>query len=442
MSPGEKKSGAQPTVLRSAFLQALDDPRRGGAEALQFIADGAMAFDGAGRILALMPWMDFVAANPHWPSTHRLADGRGKLVIPGLIDAHLHFPQLLIMGAHGEQLLQWLERHVFPAEERFADEGFAAEVAELFWPALHRHGTTTAIVYSSVHSPATALLAEAAQRHGARGALGKVMMDRNVPASMAESTDRSLGESDELAHRIGAMPRLQYAFTPRFAPTCSPEMLSGIGRLLARHPTAYVQTHMSETEAEVAWVKELFPEARDYADVYDKYGLLTPRTLLGHGIWLSDRERKRIKETGAVIVHCPVSNQFLGSGSFNLGAAADAGITVALGSDIAGGNTLSMFRVMDAAAKVQLLRGYRVSPALNLYMATLGNARALGQGGEIGSLEAGKQADFVMLDLAASAELAWRAQGSGCAEDIAAALVHLGDERIVAQTWVAGRRVR
>ena len=423
---------AQPTVLRGAVLtfEASGDHRY----VAHFTADGAVAWGADGLITEVAPWARFIQEQPRWAECYVYRGAPGRVIMPGLIDAHLHFPQMNILGAFGSQLLEWLDTHVFPAEARFAEKEYAAAMAARFWPWLASHGTTASCVYSSSHDVATEALCAAAASAGARAIIGTVLMDRNGPADLLQPTATALAAADQFLQRLKHHPRLEYALTPRFAPTCSVALLKGLGALLKKHPGTAVQTHLAENHGEIAWVKELFPTARDYTDVYDAAGLLTPRTLLGHGIWLTDGELARLAETRAVIVHCPVSNQFLGSGAANLHRLRKAGVRVALGSDIAGGNTLSMFQVMDAAAKTALSTGHGVAPLQWLGLATAGNADALGWGQRMGRLAPGYEANVVVVNPGAAPE-------HQALESLAATLVHRGDDRMVEATVVLGRWV-
>ena len=368
-------------------------------------------------------------------------DLTGMLVLPGFVDAHVHFVQTDIVGSHGRRLLEWLETYTFPAERAFADAKHAHEVAEFFVQELLRNGTTTALVMGSVHPGSVDAIFAAAQRRGMRLIAGKVMMDRNCPEDLRDTAASGYADSKALIGKWHGKGRLQYAVTPRFAPTSTPEQLTAAGRLAAEHPDAFVHTHLSENEEEVEWVRRLFPERRDYLDVYDHYGLLRRRTVLAHSIWIDDRERRRIAAAGSAVVHCPTCNLVMGSGLFDLRAASEAGVRTALGTDIGGGTSFSLLRVMDEAYKVAQLRREVLSPVRAFYLATLGGARALHIDDRIGSLRVGREADFVVLDPAATPLLARRMAKAGTLAEKLAVLMTLGDERAVVRTYVAGRLV-
>ena len=320
---------------------------------LRDVPDGALAVDAAGHIGSVGT---FEAVTAEWPS-EPVQDLRPLWLLPGLVDLHSHLPQHEAVAQDGLELLPWLESHIFPAESRFSDPEWAALAARSYFRDQLALGTTTTVVYGSVHAQATHRAFQEAEQSGIRGILGKVMMDRNVPDALRETTEASLAESGELCATWHGRDsgRLQYAFTPRFAPTCSMELLRGAARLAERHG-AYVQTHLSENFNEIQWVHELFPEARDYTDVYARAGLLGPRTLLGLGIHLSPSERAAIRAAGAAIVHCPRSNAFLRSGIMPLRRWLEEGLGVGLGTDVGGGPSLDLWAEMAMACTASKLR--------------------------------------------------------------------------------------
>jgi guanine deaminase len=346
-----------------------------------------------------------------------------------------------IVGSHGRRLLEWLETYTFPAERAFADAGHAQEVAEFFVQELLRNGTTTALVMGSVHPGSVDAIFAAAQRRGMRLIAGKVMMDRNCPEDLRDTAASSYADSKALIEKWHGKGRLQYAITPRFAPTSSPEQLTAAGRLAAEHPDAFVHTHLSENEEEVEWVRKLFPERRNYLDVYDHYGLVRPKSVFAHSIWLDAAERGRIAHAQGAVVHCPTCNLVMGSGLFDLRAAADAGMRVALGTDIGGGTSFSLLRVMDEAYKVAQLRREVLPPVRAFHLATLGAARALHLDDRIGALVPGREADFIVLDPGATPLLARRMANAGTLAEKLSVLMTLGDERAIARTYVAGQLV-
>lgn len=402
-------------AIRASFLHCVGDP---GLtldavrlwETVEFYPDGVLVIGGAagrGRILELG---HAAAVLPRLGPGVPVEDRRGRLIVPGFIDTHVHFPQIDVIGSYGEQLLEWLERYTFPAERRYADPGYAAEAARLFVSEMLAEGTTTAAVYCTVHpESADAFFAEA-QRRDLRMIAGKVLMDRNAPPWLRDTPASGERDTRALIGRWHGRDRLSYALTPRFAPTSTPEQLAACARIAKDHRDIYIQSHVAENRAEVAWVRELFPEARSYLDVYDRCGLLRDRAIYGHCIWLDEADRARMAESGAAASFCPSSNLFLGSGLYDLRAARRADQRVGLGSDVGGGTHLSMLRTLGDAYKVLQLQGIALSPAAALHLATLGSAEALCLSDRIGSLRPGREADLAVLDPAALPLLQRRAR--------------------------------
>jgi guanine deaminase len=401
--------------------------------------DGYMAVEASGRIVSVGDWRDLPAEFANTPVTEL---GPDVLVTPGFVDTHLHAPQLEMIGSYGGHLLEWLNRYTFPTEMKFSDPAHASLIAKAFFEELLRCGTLTALIFSTVHYEATEIFFEEAERRGFRGIIGKTLMDRNAPDALLDrSPETSYEESRRLLQKWHKRGLLRYAITPRFAPTSSPEQLRLAGELKREFPDAYVHSHISENEHEVAWVRELFPEDAEYADVYDRHGLLGERTVLAHGIHLTAEELDLLSRRGARIAHCPNSNLFLGSGLFPLHRVLEAGVLVGLGTDIGAGTTPCVFNAMADAYKVQQVQNVSLSPFHLWYLATLGGARALSLDAETGSLEAGKSADFLMLDLRATPLIAMRCARASSLEDLLAALIFMGDDRVVSRAWIAGREV-
>jgi guanine deaminase len=421
-------------VYRSRLFTPLRDPLAEGiAESYRWFDDGHLAVDADGRIASIGEWSEAPAGE--------VVDLSGKLITPGLVDTHLHAPQLEMIGSYGGHLLEWLNRYTFPTERKFEDPVHARRVARAFYDELLRNGTLTALIFSTVHATATDIFFEEAESRGFRGIIGKTMMDRHAPDYLLDrSAQSSYDESRALLEKWHGRGLLRYAITPRFAPTSTPEQLELAGQLKREFPDAWVHTHISENRNEVAWVQELFPEA-EYADVYDHYGLLGERTVLAHGVWLTPEELDLLARRGTRISHCPNSNLFLGSGLFPLFRIREAGVIVGLGSDIGAGTTPSLFNAMADAYKVQQVQGVSLSPFQLWYLATLGGARALTLDAETGSLEAGKSADFLVLDLQATPLLEMRTTRASSPEDLLAGLIFMGDDRAVEQSFIAGRRV-
>ena len=425
-------------VVRGAVLTYRDDPAAAGPRrAVRFHRRGAVAVGADGRIA----WRGPAGRLPERFRPLPADDYGDALVLPGFIDAHIHFPQYRMLAAPGKDLLDWLNRFTFPEEHRYASAAHARTAAERFLDRLVQHGTTAALVFSSVHAGAADALFAAAERRGHAIVSGKTMMDRNAPEALRDDPVTGARDSEALIERWHLRGRLRYAITVRFAVTSTEAQLRAAGELSAAHPDCHVHSHLSETEDELALVGELFPWAADYTDVYDRFGLLGPRSVFAHGIHLSDRECARLHESESVVVHCPTANTFLGSGLFDGGrlARAERPVRVGIGTDVGGGTSYSMLATLGEAYKVAMLTG-RMPGAHDLFhLATRGNAMHLGLGDEIGTLEAGRWADLVVLDPAATPVLADRHALSEGLEDTLFALAILGDDRAVRATYVAGR---
>lgn len=420
-------------VLRGEIVSFDDDPRISSG-ALQHWQDGLLIIED-GRITAVGETSRLLATLP--PGTP-VDDWSGRLILPGFIDTHIHYPQTDVIASHGEQLLTWLERYTFPMERGFADLALARETAEFFLDELLRNGTTTALVFATVHPESVEAIFEAAAARRLRLAAGKVLMDRNCPAYLRDTPQSGYDQSLALIRRWHGRDRLSYAVTPRFAPTSSEAQLEAASALCRENPGVLMQTHVAENRDEVAWVKELFPSARSYLDVYRRYDLLGPRAVLAHGIYLDDVDRAQLAASGASIAFCPTSNLFVGSGLFNYGKMHAAGARVALATDVGGGTCFSMLRTMHEAYKVCQLVGVPFSALDAFYLATLGGARSMGFESSIGSIAPGREADLVILDLDATPLMARRMALAGTLEERLFALMILGDDRSVAATYVLG----
>ena len=365
-------------------------------------------------------------------------DHTGRLILPGFVDCHVHCPQLDIIAADGSRLLEWLERHAYPEEMKFADRAHAAAVAAAFLDELLRRGTTTALVFATVHPQSVDALFEAARARNMRLIAGKVLMDRNCPAALTDDAATGYSDSRRLIERWHGVGRLGYAITPRFAITSSDAQLEAAGRLAAEFPDVWIHTHLAENADEIAEVARLFPERRGYLDVYRHHGLLRERAVFAHCLHLDRPELDALAAGHGAAAFCPTSNLFLGSGLFDLRAATAAGVRVGLATDVGGGTSLSMLTTIGEAYKVLKLRDQPLPAARAVYLATLGAARALGLGDRIGSFEPGKEADFVVLDPAATPLTARRTAGAASIAELIFALAYLGDDRHVAATYVAG----
>lgn len=428
-------------ALRGPFLTCTGDPFRDGVEATRhYEADGIVAIAN-GRI---------VEAGAARQVRKRLAPGtpierlpRGTLLAPGFIDCHVHYAQLAVIASYGAQLIDWLERYTFPAEAALAKPAYARSMARQFFDATLACGTTTTATYCTVHPGSVDAFFEEALRRGVRAVAGKVLMDRNAPAALADTAQSGYDDSKALIARWHGRGRLGYAITPRFAPTSSPAQLEAARALWQEHPECWLQSHLAENRREIAWVRELFPQARDYVDVYARFGLLGRRALYGHGIHLSERELATLADTGTALVHCPTSNLFLGSGVFSWHRAKKSRrpIRVGIGTDVGGGTSLSMLTTLGEAYKVAQLDGMSLLPAQSFYLATRGGAEALDLQASIGSIAPGMEADLVVLDLEATPLLSQRVRHAETIDDALFALFTLGDDRAVAATYVDGRCV-
>lgn len=426
---------AQPHAYRGSLLHYTDDPTRDPA-AQHYLDDGLLIIED-GKVLGAKPFAEASAAELALPRT----DYRGKLLMPGFIDTHIHFPQTEMVAAYGEQLLEWLNTYTFPTERKFADPAYAARRADFFIDELLRNGTTTALVFATVHPASVDALFAAADAKRMRLIAGKVLMDRNAPDYLTDTAESGYRQSQALIAKWHHHNRLLYAVTPRFAPTSSPEQLAAAGKLFHETPGLYLHTHLSENRNEIAWVKSLFPEREGYLDVYDHYGLTGPRAVFAHGIHLEAKEEQTLAQSGSAVAFCPTSNLFLGSGLFRLHPLKTAGVRVGLGTDIGAGTSFSLLQTLNEGYKVQQLQGEKLSAAEGLYQATLGGARALYLEDKLGNFLPGKEADFVVLEWAATPLQQLRQENSRDLADRLFALMMLGDERNVAATYVDGRQV-
>jgi guanine deaminase len=415
-------------AFRGTLVWFTGDPRVA-RDALRCIDDGLLLVE-EGRIVSAESYQDTTGVD--------VVDYRGKLLMPGFVDAHVHSAQTDVIASESSSLLDWLDRHTFPAEARFVDAAHARQGSEYFLDELLRNGTTTAAVFPSVHPESVDAFFGAAERRGLRMAAGKVMMDRHCPEAVRDEAESSYRDAQALIHRWHGKGRLAYAVTPRFAPTSSERQLELAGRLLEEHAGLLLQTHLSEHEEEVRWVRELFPWARNYLDVYARYGMIRPGALFAHCLHLDAGEWERLAAGGAAAVHCPSSNLFLGSGLFDLAAARRAGARVSLGSDVGGGTSFSMLRTMHDAHKVARMRRAPFDALDGFYLATLGGARALGMQERIGSFQPGREADFIVLRPDATPLLARRMAQAESIEARLFLLMTLGDERAIEATYILG----
>jgi guanine deaminase len=387
-----------------------------------------------------------IAAVGHGPDLRRahpgaaVADFGEALILPGFVDAHMHYPQTGIVASWGKRLIDWLNGYTFPEEMRLADPAHARAQADLTLDLALAHGTTSLLSFCTIHEGSVDAWFAAAEARGMRVAGGRTCMDRNAPEGLRDTAQAAHDESARLIARWHGRGRATYAVTPRFTPTSSPAQLEALGALWAANPGCLMQTHLSEQTDEVEWVRALHPEARDYLDTYEAHGLIGEGALFGHAIHLTARERDRLAEAGAAVVHCPTSNSFIGSGLFDLPGLKGRGIAVGLATDTGGGSSFSMLRTMAAAYEIAQLRGHAVHPAQLLWLATEGSARAMRLGGVVGHLGAGAEADLVVLDLASTPAIAQRAARAQDLWEAVFPTIMMGDDRAVRSVWVAGRR--
>lgn len=425
-------------VYRGELLHFLADPAKVALQdSYQYFEDGLLIIkngliDQVGEATALLASLNKSTEVIHYES---------GLIMPGFIDTHVHYPQTEMIASYGEQLLQWLENYTFPFERQFSDLEHGKQVAEFFLTQILQAGTTTALVFGTVHKESVDAFFTVAQQKNLRMICGKVLMDQNCPDYLSDTAQSGYDDSKALIEKWHNTERLQYAITPRFAPTCSTEQLNKAGQLLAENPGVYLHTHLSENKAEITWVKELFPDSKDYLAVYDKSKLLGRRSVFAHGVHLHNSECQRLSAAGSAIAFCPSSNLFLGSGLFNLKQAQKFKVHVGLGSDIGAGTTFSMLSTINEGYKTQQLRGNKLSPFQSLYLATLGGAIALDLEGTIGNFVKGAEADFIVLDYQATPLMDRRMQHCKTLSEKLFILTMLGDERHIKATHIMGQRV-
>ncbi len=424
------------TLLLGQTLSFDGSPFDMGPAAARHDAHGGVLIRD-GRIVETGDGATLRAAHPQ----ARIEDLGDALLCAGFIDAHAHYPQTAMIASWGKRLIDWLNTYTFPEEMRFADPAYAAEIAERYLDLTTANGTTTVCSYCTIHPASVDALMGAAQARGQRLLAGKTCMDRNAPDGLRDTAQSAYDDSKALIGRWHGQDRLSYVITPRFSPTSSPEQLSALGALWAEHPELLMQTHLSEQTDEIAWVRELYPSARDYLDTYEMHGLLGSAGLYGHAIHLEQREKDRLAEVGAALIHCPTSNTFIGSGLFDMAGLVASGQRLGLATDTGGGSSFSMLRTMAAAYEIAQLRGTALHPSELFWLATAGSAQALRIDRHVGSLAAGKEADIIALDLASTPAIAQR---SARAEDIWEALfptIMMGDDRAISAVWMGGRRV-
>ncbi|MDO9414904.1 guanine deaminase [Pararhizobium sp.] len=426
-----------PTLIRGRLLSFRHTPSSlTDTASYSYESDGAL-FVQNGLIIASG---DYRSVKDQAPEGVTEIDHRPHLIVPGLIDTHLHFPQMQVIGSYAANLLEWLNTYTFPEECRFVESAHAARIAVHFFDEMIRQGTTTAVAYCSVHKASADAFFTEAMRRNMRMVAGKVMMDRNAPQGLLDTPEMGYDETRAVIAEWHGKGRNHVAITPRFAITSTPEQMSAAEALALEFPDLHIQTHLSENRDEIDFTCSLYPDAKDYTDIYARYGLLGPKTLFGHCIHLSDREMDAMSETGSIAVHCPTSNLFLGSGLFSWKKLIrrEKPVRVSIATDIGGGTSYSMLRTLDEAYKIQQLQGERLNPLESFHAMTLGNAEALSLSDRIGTLEPGTDADFIVLNMAATPAMALKAEVVASLVDELFLLQTMGDDRSIAETYVAG----
>ena len=428
------------TVICGDILDFIDDPAKGQDTSYRYFSPGVLVIQ-EGIVQQIGLEADILPALLTKSPDYQVKRYDNKLIIPGMIDTHVHLPQTEMIGAYGEQLLTWLTEYAFPTEKKFADEDYARKISKRFLDELLRNGTTSALVFCTVHPASVNAFFKESQERNLRMIAGKVMMDRNCPDDLSDCPETSYEDSRQLIEKWHNVDRLSYAVTPRFAPTSTPEQLQKCGELLDQYPDVYMHTHLSENSDEIDWVKQLFPESKDYLGVYEDAGLVRKRSVFAHSIHLSEREMESLACNHASIAHCPTSNLFLGSGLFNLARCEKHDINVGLGTDVGAGTSFSLLQTSSEAYKIQQLQKHKMSAFKGFYLATLGGARALDLEGKIGNFMPGCEADFVVLDDHATPFLKFRLPHSETLHDRLFAIMILGDDRCIQETFVMGKSV-
>lgn len=433
------KANRDTVALRGAALTFTEDLFRVGVQkAMRYESDAIVAM-ADGKITHFGPASEVQLKLPAGTKVTR--NGKDTLMTAGFIDSHVHFPQTPMIAAYGEQLLDWLNKYTFPTEQKYSDKEFAREVAKVFLHENLRNGITSACIYATVFPQSVDALFEEAEKLGMRLATGKVLMNRNAPEKLLDTTQSAYDDSKALIKKWHGRGRLMYAITPRFAPTSTDDQLEAAGALWKEHPECFMQTHLSENKGEIAWVKELFPDRAGYLDVYDHHSLTGQRAVFGHCIHLTDAELQRMHATGSAISHCPTSNFFLGSGYLDVFRAMEKKrpVRVGLGTDLGAGTSFSIMATLNEAYKAAQLNGKKLSAAHAFYLATRGTANAMYIDDKIGSIAPGMEADVVVLDLKSTPIIEYRMRYCQDLEEALFIQMTLGDDRAVLATYVAGK---
>ncbi len=426
---------AQKTLLKGRVLSFNGSPFEGEPTDATKIHQAVLIEDG--RIAALGQASDLSDAHPE----ANIKDYGDQLIMAGFVDSHVHYPQTAMIASWGKRLIDWLNSYTFPEEMKFDDPAYAAEIANRYLDLTAAHGTTTMCSFCTIHPESVDAFFTAAQARGQRVVAGKTCMDRNAPEGLRDTAQTGYDQSKALLEKWHGVDRISYAITPRFSPTSTPEQLEAMGALWAEHPDCLMQTHLSEQTDEIEWVRSLFPDARDYLDTYEQFGLLGENGLYGHVIHLEERERDRLREVDAALIHCPTSNTFIGSGLFDMNGLIHSGHRVGLATDTGGGSSFSMLRTMAAAYEIGQLRGHPLHPSQLLWLGTVGSARTLRMDDRIGNIAVGMEADLAVLNLASTPAIAQREAHADDLWEAVFPTIMMGDDRAVTDTWIAGRAV-
>ncbi len=421
-------------AFRASLFDFIDDPYTSSGQSYRYFEDGLLIVEDG----LVKDCGEYSALKNTLPESISIVDYSGCLIMPGFIDTHVHYPQTDIIASHGAQLLDWLERYTFPTEKRFSDPSIAQDTAEFFIQELLRNGTTSAMVFATIHPQSVDAIFNAALKQNMRLLSGKVLMDRHAPDFLCDTPQSSYDDSLALINKWHDHERLLYAVTPRFAPTSSEQQLTVAQQLLSEFPDVYLQSHVAENPGEVEWVSKLFPWSRSYLDVYDHFGLLGNRSVYAHCIYLDETDRDRLAKSGTAVSFCPTSNLFLGSGLFDMQSTLDHGLRLGVGTDVGGGTSFSMLKTLHEAYKVNQMKGFNMSPFQAIYMATLGGAKSLYLDDKLGNFESGKEADFIVMDKNATPLMQRRMSHAENLQDELFALMILGDDRNIKATHILG----
>ena len=409
-----------------------------------YFDDGLMVVDNkSGKIIDVGNFSDLRSS---WDISNNLIHFRDRLIMPGFVDTHVHYPQYKVIASYGTSLLEWLNKYTFVEEQRFSDVAYAYQIANLFLDELIKNGTTSVMTFCTSFKQSVEAFFNAAENRNLRMAAGKVMMDRHAPDELCDNPDNSYSDSKELIEKWHNKGRLRYAVTPRFAPTSSSSQLNQAARLLNEYPSddqtkgVLLQTHLNENDEEIAWVNDLFPDSNSYFGVYEDHGITGNRSVFGHCIHNTEEEYQRMAKTGSKVSLCPTSNLFLGSGLFELEKLESYGIDVSLASDVGGGDSFSMFKVMNEAYKICRLNDFNLDPIKAFYLTTLGAAKVLDMNDSIGNFEVNKEADFIVIDLNATEIISQKNKIAMGVNDILFNLMTLGDDRLIDEVFILGQR--